>query len=53
MKKYNLKMVFEYEIVTDDIERTLNEMEFPTFPDLVEDYQVEFLDNLNTWTEVM
>jgi len=52
VKKYHLKMVFHYEIVTDDIERTLNEMEFPTFPDLIEDYQVEFLDNLNHYGEV-
>lgn len=52
MKKYHLKMIFHYEIVTDDIERTLNEMEFPTFPDLEEDYQVEFLDNLNHYGEV-
>lgn len=52
MKKYHLKMIFHYEIVTDDIERTLNEMEFPTFPDLTEDSQVEFLDNLNHYAEV-
>lgn len=52
MKKYHLKMIFHYEIVTDDIERTMNEMEFPTFPDLLEDHQVNFLDNLNSWEEV-
>lgn len=52
MKKYHLKMVFHYEVVTDDIERTLNEMEFPTFPDLKEDHQVNFLDNLNHYGEV-
>lgn len=45
-------MVFDYEIVTDDIERTMNEMEFPTFPDLLEDDQVKFLDNINRWEVV-
>lgn len=45
-------MVFHYEVVTDDIERTLNEMEFPLFPDLPEDDQVSFLDNLNHYGEV-
>ena len=52
MKKYRLEMVFHYEIVTDDIERTMSEMEFPTFPDLTEDDRAEFLDNLNKWEEV-
>ena len=53
MKKYHLQMIFHYEIVTDDIERTLNEFEFPTFPDLAEsDENVSFIDGTNNYYEI-
>ncbi len=53
MAKYELTMRFVYEIETDDIERTMNEMEFPTFPDIDDDdNNVKFMDNLNRWVEI-
>jgi hypothetical protein len=52
MPKYNLYMTFEYEVETDDIEKTLNEFEFPTFPDIEDDAKVSFLFNTNNYTEV-
>lgn len=52
MAKYELTMRFTYEIKTDDIERTMNEFEFPTFPDLEDDDKVKFMDNLNEWVEI-
>ena len=41
-------MEFTYVVDTDDIERTLNEFEFPVFPYPDED-KVEFIDNKNTY----
>ena len=53
MAKYELTMKFTYEIETDDIERTMSEMEFPTFPDIGDDdNNVTFMDNLNRWVEI-
>ena len=53
MAKYELTMRFTYEIETDDIERTMNEFEFPTFPDIGDDdANVVFIDNINEWTEI-
>jgi hypothetical protein len=53
MAKYELTMRFTYEIETDDIERTMNEFEFPTFPDLEDDdNKVKFMDNINEWVEI-
>ena len=52
MAKYELMMRFTYEIETDDIERTMNDFEFPTFPDLEDDDKVKFMDNLNEWVEI-
>lgn len=51
MPKYQISMEFTYVVETDDIERTLNEFEFPVFPYPGED-KVEFIDNLNTYGEV-
>ena len=52
MAKYELTMRFAYEIETDDIKRTMNDFEFPTFPDLEDDDKVKFMDNLNEWVEI-
>ena len=52
MAKYELTMRFTYEIETDNIERTMNEFEFPTFPDFEDDDKVKFMDNLNEWVEI-
>lgn len=49
MAKYQIAMRFVYVVDTDDIERTLEEFEFPTFPDLDGDTQVEFVDNINDY----
>lgn len=52
MKKYRLNLTFEYDIITDDIERTKEQYEFPTFPDLMEDEQVEFIMGTESWEEL-
>ena len=53
MAKYELTMRFSYEIETDDIERTMNEFEFPTFPDIGDnDNNVKFQDNINEWVKI-
>ena len=52
MKKYEITMRFSYTIETDDIERTMNEFEFPVFPYPEDENKVKFLDNLNEWVEV-
>lgn len=53
-KKYSLKMVFHYTIETDDIERTLREFEFPSFPypEDEDESKIIFEDNLNEYVEI-
>lgn len=45
----DVTLVFNYRIKTDNIQRTMNEYEFPTFPDLNSDTNVEFVDGTATW----
>jgi hypothetical protein len=52
MTKYELTMTFNYVINTDSIERTLEQFEFPSFPDLDMDVDVEFDSNTNIYGEV-
>jgi hypothetical protein len=52
VKKYRVNLEFEYEILTDDIERTKRVYEFPTFPDLMEDEQVEFIMGGESWDDM-
>lgn len=49
MAKYELTMTFNYTIETDSIERTLEQFEFPSFPDLDMDTAVEFQGNTNVY----
>ena len=53
MAKYEITMTFNYVINTDDMEKTLETFEFPSFPDLDADTDVEFQDNTNVWKEVV
>lgn len=50
MGKYEIYMRFNYVVETDDIEKTMNEFEFPLFK--LDDDKAKFIDNINTWTEV-
>ena len=52
MKAYKVYLTFEYEILTDDIVRTKEQYEFPTFPDLMEDEQVEFIMGTESWDDM-
>jgi hypothetical protein len=52
MPKYEITMTFNYVINTDDIEKTLEHFEFPSFPDIDADIDVEFQGNTNVWKEV-
>jgi hypothetical protein len=51
VKSYNVSLTFSYTIRTDDVERTKRDYEFPTFPDLIDDDAVEFIDGTETWEE--
>lgn len=46
--KYTIEIITRFEVVTDDIERTIRDYEFPTFPDL-DETAVEFLDGKTIW----
>lgn len=46
--KYTIEITTRFEVTTDDIERTISNYEFPTFPDL-EESAVEFLDGGTSW----
>jgi hypothetical protein len=48
MNKYEIYMRFNYVVETDDIEKTMNEFEFPLFNGV----KAEFVDNINTWREL-
>jgi hypothetical protein len=48
MPKYEIYMRFNYVVETDDIEKTMNEFEFPLFNEA----EAKFIDNINTWREV-
>jgi len=50
-KTYRLSMRHDFIIKTDDIQKVLNEYEFPNF-DYVLDDEAEFIDGQNTWTEL-
>jgi hypothetical protein len=52
MTKYEITMTFNYVINTDDIEKTLEHFEFPSFLDIDADTEVEFQGNTNVWKEV-
>ena len=52
MKAYKVYLTFEYEILTDDIERTMNQYEFPIFTDISDDKAAEFVQGHTTWEEV-
>lgn len=52
MTKYEITMTFNYTIETDNIERTLEQFEFPSFPDLDMDTDVNFEGNTNVYGEV-
>jgi hypothetical protein len=45
-------MKFHYIIETDDIERTLNEFEFPVFPYPADEDKVVFDGNTNDYHEI-
>ena len=50
MKKYQLEVKFSYLINTEDMERVLEKMEFPSFD--LDDNSHEFLDSSYSWEEV-
>ena len=52
MPKYSITMKFHYVVETDDIERTLNEFEFPVFPYPADEDKVEFDSNTNDYYEI-
>ena len=52
MKKYQIYMRFTYEVETDNIEKTMNEFEFPLFTYPKGDDKAVFIDNINEWTEL-
>ena len=52
MPKYSILMKFHYIIETDDIERTLNEFEFPVFPYPGDEDKVVFDGNTNDYHEI-
>ena len=52
MSKYELTMTFNYTIETDSIERTLEQFEFPSFPDIDMDTAVNFEGNSNVYEKV-
>ena len=52
MKAYKVYLTFEYEILTDDIVRTKQQYEFPTFPDLMEDEQVGYIHSTSEWNDM-
>jgi hypothetical protein len=45
----DVTLTFNYRIKTDDIQRTISKYEFPIFPDLNCDTDVEFVDGTATW----
>lgn len=49
MPKYSISMKFHYIVDTDDIERTLNEFEFPVFPYPSDEEKVIFDGNINDY----
>jgi hypothetical protein len=51
VKTYNVSLCFSYTIRTDDVARTRRDYEFPTFPDLIDNDAVEFIDSSETWEE--
>jgi hypothetical protein len=52
VKAYSVYLTFEYVILTDDLERTKRDYEFPTFPDLMNDEAVEYITGTSEWTEI-
>ena len=52
MPKYSILMKFHYIVETDDIERTLNEFEFPVFPYPADEDKVVFDGNTNDYHEI-
>ena len=52
VKTYQVSLTFEYVIMSDDIERTKEQYEFPTFPDLDSDDAVEFESGTERWVEI-
>ena len=52
MPKYSISMKFHYIVETDDIERTLNEFEFPVFPYPADEDKVVFDGNTNDYHEI-
>lgn len=52
MPKYSILMKFHYIVETDDIERTLNEFEFPVFPYPADEDKVIFDGNTNDYHEI-
>ena len=51
MAKYEVKMIFNYVVDTDDIETTRNSYEFPVFPNLP-DEAVNFDSGWADWKEI-
>jgi hypothetical protein len=51
MAKYEVKMIFNYVIDTDNLEATRNSYEFPVFPDL-SDQAVEFDGGWADWKKI-
>lgn len=51
MAKYEVKMIFNYVVDTDDIEATRNSYEFPVFPNLPEE-AVNFDSGWADWKEI-
>lgn len=49
MKKYQLEVKFSYLINTENMERVLEKMEFPSFD--LDDNSQEFLDSSYSWEE--
>lgn len=50
-KTYHISMRHDFIIKTDDIQKVLNNYEFPDFGNLLID-DPEFIDGQNTWEEI-
>lgn len=51
IKTYTVILNHEYIIKTDDIQRTMNQYEYPIFTDLSDDDAAEFVQGTTTWEE--
>jgi len=49
---FEIEVMARFRVRTDDIERTRHMLQFPEFPDLMDDDAVEFLDGTTKWEKI-